>query len=150
VAISVLHALARPARCTRAELAERLAGDGVTFNPDCLDDVLTRLWEVGHILLAQRSQGHPVFIVAREDHPFDDVDALAADICLTLKRRDEQFDDEDQLSSYLDEDGIAYTSESLAVALRQLEELGRIRRPVQEFGLPTPGIYVPPRIYNGP
>ena len=53
---------------------------------------------------------------------------------------------------WLDEDGIGYDPQSLAVALRQLEELGRIVRPVQEWSsVPrSPGVYVPPRIYNGP
>ena len=82
----------------------------------------------------------------------DDFDVLAADVCSAVKRRGEQFDDEDQLRSWLDEDGIGYDPQSLAVALRQLEELGRIVRPVQEWSSAprSPGAYVPPPIYNGP
>ena len=59
---------------------------------------------------------------------------------------------EDQLRSWLDEDWIGYDLRSLTVALRQLEELGRIVRPVQEWSFVprSPGVYVPPRIDNGP
>ena len=80
------------------------------------------------------------------------VDVLAMNICGTVKRHGEQFAYDDQLRSWLDEDGIGYDLRSLAVALRQLEELGRIVRPVQEWSsVPrSPGVYVPPRIYNGP
>ena len=82
----------------------------------------------------------------------DDIDVLAADVCSAVRRRGEQFDDEDRLRSWLEEDGIGYDLRSLAVALRQLEELGRITRPMQEWSsVPrSPGVYVPPRIYNGP
>ena len=66
----------------------------------------------------------------KEDRPFDDVDALAADICSAVKRRGEEFESDEELRSYLDEDGIGYDPHSLAVALRQLEEIGRIARPV--------------------
>jgi hypothetical protein len=67
-------------------------------------------------------------IVAKEKRVLDAVDELAADICSTLKRRGEQFENDDQLRSWLDEDRVRYDPQSFAVALRQLEELGRIRR----------------------
>jgi hypothetical protein len=156
LAKAVLKALrprdGRSQRCTRDELPERLEQDGVTFDPDELDEVLSRLWDVGQIVLAQRNTGYPLFIVVKGVRALDDIDVLAADVCSAVKRRGEQFDDEDQLRSWLDEDGIGYDLRSLAVALRQLEELGRITRPVQEWSsVPrSPGVYVPPRIYNGP
>jgi hypothetical protein len=126
--------------------------DGVTFDPSDLDTALDRLWDVGQVMLVQRNIGYPLYIVAKEERVLDDVDALAADICSAVKRRGEQFDDEERLRSWLDEDGIDYDPQSLAVALRQLEELGRIVRPVQEWSsVPrSPGVYVPPRVYNGP
>jgi hypothetical protein len=68
------------------------------------------------------------------------------------KRRDERFENDDQLRSSLDEDGVRYDSESFAFALQQLEELGRIRRLREDqFGPDplVPGIYVPPRILTG-
>jgi hypothetical protein len=143
----------RSQRCTRDELPERLEQDGVTFDPDELDEVLSRLWDVGQVVLAQLNSGYPLFIVAKGVRALDDIDVLAADVCSAVKRRGEQFDDEDRLRSSLDEDGVRYDSQSFAVALQQLEELGcRIRRLREDqFGPDplVPGIYVPPRILTG-
>ena len=153
LALAVLKALqpvnGRSHRCKMDELPERLEQDSITITPAELSDVLARLEDVSQIIRAQRNAGYPMYVVPCGDHPFDDVDALAADICTAMKARDERFDDEDQLTAWLDEDGVSYSSHCLAVALRQLEHLGRINRPVQEFGLPTPGIYVSPRIFTG-
>jgi hypothetical protein len=114
--------------------------------------VLSRLWDVGQIVLAQRNTGYPLFIVAKEVRALDDIDVLAADVCSAVKRRGEQFADDDQLRSYLDEDGVRYDAQSFAVALRQLEDLGRIRRlRVDDFGpdWKVPGVYVEPRVFTG-
>lgn len=84
--------------------------------------------------------------------PYDDTDALAADVCASLKRHGEQFDNDEQLRSYLDEDKVTYTEQSLPLALRQLELIGRIRRiRVDQFDpdWALPGVHVPPRIRTG-
>ena len=63
LAKAVLKALrprdGRSQRCIRDELPERLEQDGVTFDPDDLDEVLSRLWDVGQVVLAQRNTGYP-------------------------------------------------------------------------------------------
>ena len=110
------------------------------------------MWDVGQIILTQRNSGYPVFIVAKEERVLDAVDVLAMNICGTVKRHDEQFADDDQLRSWLDDDGVRFDSQSFAVALRQLEGLGRIRRlRVDDFGpdWKVPGLYVEPRIVTG-
>ena len=80
LAKAVLKALrprdGRSQRCTRDELPERLEQDGVTFDPDELDEALSRLWDVGQVVLAQLNSGYPLHVVPTERHPFDDVDAL--------------------------------------------------------------------------
>ena len=92
------------------------------------------------------------FLVLDGRRPYDDTDALAADVCASLERHGEQFENDEELRSYLDEDKVDYTLESLAVALRQLELLGRVRRVrVDQFDpdWALPGVYVPPRIRSG-
>ena len=93
---------------------------------------------------------YPQTLVLNGRHPYDQTDALAAAVCSSIKRRGERdsFSSDDELRSWLDEGGVSYTSESLTAALRQLGEIGRINRPVQEWGLPRPGIYVEPRIFS--
>jgi hypothetical protein len=111
-----------------------------------LKEVLTRLEDCGQILRAQK-QPYSVYaqsLVVNGRHPFDRTDALAAAVCSSIKRRGDRFESDDQLTSWLDEDGVSHTSESLTVALRQLGEIGRIKRPVQEWGLPTPGFMSSP------
>ena len=100
----------------------------------------------------QRNAGYPLHLVAKEDRVFDAVDELATDICAVIKKHGEQFADDDQLRSHLDADRVRYDPQSLAVALRQLEGLGRIRRlRVDDFGpdWKVPGVYVEPRIITG-
>ena len=121
---AVLKAVGRPPRCRREQLPTRLAEDGVTFDPAELDEVLARLEDVGHLVRVQRNSGYPLFLVLDGRRPYDDTDALAADVCSSLKRRGEQFENDEELRSYLDEDKVDYTPESLAVALRQLEAVG--------------------------
>lgn len=53
------------------------------------------------------------------------VSYLAADVCAILKRRDERFDSEDQLQSWLDEDKVDWNPDDLATALDHLERTGR-------------------------
>ena len=83
-------------------------------------------------------------------HSYDEADALAAEVCATLKRRGERFESDDELCSWLEEDQVSYTPEGLAAVIGYLEWIGRIKRPRQDqwrSDLPLPGIYVPPRIY---
>jgi dTDP-4-amino-4,6-dideoxygalactose transaminase len=83
---------------------------------------------------------------------YDDTDVLAADIADVLKRHGEEFDNEDELQGWLDEDGIAYTERSLAMALAQLEQIGRIKRPRADrwntADRDLPGFWIPPKIFN--
>ena len=140
----------RSSRCTVVELPERLEQDSVTFTPSDLDEVLMRLEDCGQILRVQRQPGYPQFLLGQSRHPFDRTDALAADVCASIKRRGERFEDEDELRSWLDEDRVSYDSHSLAVALDQLEQIGRLKRPREDQWRsdgPLPGLYVEPRIY---
>jgi hypothetical protein len=55
-----------------------------------------------------------------------------------------------QLTSWLDQDQVSYTPESLSAALHHLDRIGRIKRPRQDqwrSDVPLPGLYVEPRIY---
>jgi hypothetical protein len=122
-------------------------GNGARFT------TISRDRDAGQIIRAQRQpySVHPQHIVLQGDHPFDDTDALAADVCSTIKRHGERFENDDQLRSWLDEDAVRYPSESLAVALRQLEHLGRMQRlRVDQFDpdWSLPGVYVEPRIFT--
>jgi hypothetical protein len=143
----------RSNRCPRDELPERLISDGVIYDPDDLPEILARLADVGQIVRAQRQpyQAYPQHIVANGDHPYDETDALAADVCSAIRRRGERFESDDQLVQWLTEDGVRFTPESLAVALRQLEHSGRIKRDVAEHfwsSQPVGGWYMPPHIYD--
>jgi GAF domain-containing protein len=133
------------------ELIERLADVGVTSTEQReLDRVLVRLEDVGQVVRAQR-QGHPVQIVLAGSHPFDRIDALAADICATIKDHGESFESDDDLREWLDEDLISCSPEDLDAAIQHLEWIGRLKRPRQDQwdeDRPLPGIYVPPRIHN--
>ena len=53
------------------------------------------------------------------------LDALAADICVALRRRNERFSSVEELRCFLDEDGVQYTPEDLAMAMDVLERIGR-------------------------
>ena len=146
---AVLRAVGRPPQCRLEELPERLAEDGAAFDPDELGEVLVRLEDVGQLLRAQRNPGYPLYLISSSHSEFDDTDALAADVCSVLKRRGDRFGNDEELRSYLDGDGVTYTPESLAVALRQLEGLGRIvRNRVDQFDPDSmlPGVYAEPRI----
>ena len=85
-------------------------------------------------------------IVLCGDHPYDEMDGLAADICASIKRRGEQFESDEQLTHWLTEDGVQFTPDSLSVAQRQLERLGWIKRPIVEYswGLTEDGVQFTP------
>jgi hypothetical protein len=142
----------RSNRCERAkELPNRLDEDGVTFDPSDLDEVITRLEDCGQLVQVQRQlfSGYPQYFVLTGDHPYDEVDALAADVCSIIKRRGDRFTSDDQLRSWLDEDGVSYTDGRLSAAMYQLERIGRLNRPRQDHwrsDLPLSGVYVEPRI----
>ena len=88
---AVLRALlpgdGRSNRCPRDELPERLTSDGVIFDPDDLSQVLSRLHDVGQLQRVQRQpfSVYPQFLVLCGDHPYDETDALAADVCASVK-----------------------------------------------------------------
>jgi hypothetical protein len=68
-----------------------------------------------------------------------------------VKQRGEEFESEEQLRQFLDEDQVQYDAHSLAVAVRHLESIGRLKRPRQDQwrdDVPLPGYWVPPRIFN--
>jgi hypothetical protein len=94
---------------------------------------------------------YPQFLVLCGDHPYDETDALAADVCASVKSRVDRFESDAELCSWLEEDGVRFDSDSLSAALRQLQQLGRIKRPIVEHSwadLPLPGVYVEPRVYS--
>jgi hypothetical protein len=96
---------------------------------------------------------HPQHLVRKGIRPFDWVDAVAADVCAVPKCRDERFESEEDLCSWLDEDGVSWAHDPRS-ALDDLESIGRLRRPRQDqwrrrrSDLPLPGIYVEPRTHN--
>ena len=124
------------------------------FDPDDLPEVLSRLHDVGQLQRVQRQpfSVYPQFLVLCGDHPYDETDGLAADICASIKRRGERFESDEQLHSWLTEDGVQFTPESLSAALRQLEHSGRIKRDVAEHSWssnqPVDGWYMAPHIYS--
>jgi hypothetical protein len=94
---------------------------------------------------------YPQFLMLKGRHPYDHTDALAASVCSSIKRRGERFESDQELCSWLDADKVSYDSDSLAVALQQLESIGRLRRPRADqwnSDQPLPGMYVEPRISN--
>ena len=91
---------------------------------------------------------YPQALVVNGRHPFDQTDALAAAVCSSIKRRGDRFESDQELCSWLDEDGVSYTSDSLAVALGPARGDRPDLAAGQEWGLPTPGIYVEPRVYS--
>jgi hypothetical protein len=48
-----------------------------------------------------------------------------------VKRRGDRFESDDQLYSWLDEDQVSYTSESLSAALHQRERIGSFAQATQ-------------------
>jgi hypothetical protein len=76
---------------------------------------------------------------------FDRIDALAADICATIKDHGESFESDDDLREWLDEDLISCSPEDLDAAIQHLEWIGRLKRPRQDHwdeDRPLPGIYM--------
>ena len=104
------------------ELPHRLIADGAAYTPTQLSEALTRLEDCGLIQRVQRT-GHPVFMVRSGAGTYDSTDVLAASVCAVLKRRQDRFEDEDQLVRWLMEDQISYDAHGLAVALAQLERM---------------------------
>jgi hypothetical protein len=105
----------------------------------------------GQLVRVQRQlfSAYPQYLMLKGDHPYDEVDTLAADVCSTIKRRGDRFDSAEQLTSWLDEDGVSYTPGRLSAAVYQLERIGRLDRPRQDHwrsDLPLSGVYVEPRI----
>jgi hypothetical protein len=140
-------------RWTVEELSERLTGSGVSHTADDLAQALSRLEDSGHLMRAQRQpySVYPQHLVRKSIRPYDKYDVLAADACAVLKRRDERFESEDQLQSWLDEDKVDWNPDDLATALDHLERIGRLRRPradqwSSDSALAT--IYIPTRIFN--
>jgi hypothetical protein len=133
----------------REELPQRLDRDGVRYQPEDLSLALVKLEDSGCLIRFQR-QMQPQRITANGSKYYDDIDRLAADIAGVLKAHAEEFDSEDQIRSWLDHAGIEYDDRPFVMALRQLEESGRVRRPRQDHwdsGRPLPGTWVPPGVH---
>jgi hypothetical protein len=60
---------------------------------------------------------------------YEEIDVLATDIAAFIKRRGDEFDNEDQVQGWLTEEGIEWDEQTFFAALGQLEQLGRIKRP---------------------
>jgi hypothetical protein len=70
-----------------------------------------------------------------------------------IRSRGDEFSDEQQLGSWLDEDQVQYDERSLITAIRQLENLGRIKGPWQDHDQwisdrLLPSYWIPPKIFN--
>jgi hypothetical protein len=126
-----------------------LSSDGVAFDPVELDEALVQLTDCGLVMHVQKQPPSPLFLVLKSRQPYDQAAALAADVCASVKRRGERFESDQELCSWLDQDGVDYTAESLSAGLHHLERQGRFRRPRQDqWGeWPLPGIYAEPRIH---
>ena len=100
--------------------------------------MITRFEDCDQLARVQRqlSSAYPQYLVLKGDHPYDEVDALAADVCSTIKRRGDRFDSDDQLRSWLDEDHVQCTPGKLSAAMLQLERIGRLNRPRQDHWPP--------------
>jgi hypothetical protein len=138
----------------KQELPQRLAADGVKYDPELLQPALIRLEDVGLIQRVQRQPylSYPQYIVLNGVSRYDDIDRLAADVAAAIRSRGDEFE-EQQLCSWLDEDQVQYDERSLIAAIRQLENLGQIKRPWQDHDQwisdrSLPGYWIPPKIFN--
>jgi hypothetical protein len=105
----------RSNRCeVKTELPERLAADNVKYDPAQLQLALVRLEDVGLVHRVQRQPygSYPQFIVSSGLGRYDGID---------------EFENEPQLSSWLDQGEIPYTEQTFSAALAQLEQIGRIK-----------------------
>jgi hypothetical protein len=118
----------------KEELPQRLDRDGVRYQPEDLSLALVNLEDSGCLVRFQR-QMQPQRITGNGSKYYDDIDRLAADIAGVIKAHDEEFGSEDQVRGWLDETGIAYDDRAFVMALRQLEELGRVRGPGRTTGV---------------
>jgi hypothetical protein len=86
----------------------------------------------------QPYSSYPQYIVLNGMSRYDDIDRLAADVAAAIRSRGDEFEDERQLCSWLEEDQVQYDERSLIAAIRQLENLGRISiTAAQGTGNPT-------------
>jgi hypothetical protein len=141
-------------RCeVKDELPQRLQEDGVQYRAEDLQLALVRLEDAGCITRVQRQPYtvYPQFVVRSGLRRYNGFDALAADIAAVVKQRGEEFESQEQLRQFLDEDQVQYELHSLVVAVCHLESIGRLKRPRQDQwrdDVPLPGYWVPPRIFN--
>ena len=61
--------------------------------------MLLRLADCGQITRVQRQpyQAYPQYLIHTGDHSYDEVDALAADVCSLLEYHNERFGTEEEL-----------------------------------------------------
>jgi hypothetical protein len=113
----------------KTELPERLAADNVKYDPAQLQLALIRLEDVGLIHRVQRQPygSYPQFIVSSGLGRYDGIDVLAADMAAAIQSRSDEFENEPQHSSWLDQGEIPYTEQTFSAALAQLEQIGRIK-----------------------
>ena len=82
---------------------------------------------------------------------FDAVDVLAADIAAVIKQHRDEFESEDELRSWLDQDHVEYDERTLPLALGQLEFAAHLKRPRQDHwrnDMPLPGYWGGPKIFT--
>jgi hypothetical protein len=133
----------RSNRCeVKQELPQRLAADGVKYDPNDLPRALIKLEDSGCITRVQRQpySAYPQYIVSNGLSRYDQSDELAANIAACIKRRGDRFENEDQLGSWLDQDGISYAAQSLAVALHQTDQASLARSRSVGLGSFTAGL----------
>lgn len=78
---------------------------------------------------------YPQYVVSVGLSRYDADDVLTADVAAAIKQHGDEFESEAQLCRWLDEDSIPYDRHSLAVASRQLESAGRLKRPRTGCGI---------------
>ena len=105
----------RSHRCRADELPERLASDAVNSTADELAATITRLADCGQLIRVQRQpyQAYPQYLIHTGDHSYDEVDALAADVCSLLEYHNERFGTEEELRTWLNEAEIEHTEKDL-------------------------------------
>lgn len=125
------------------ELPQRLAADGVKYDPEILELAIVRLGDVALIQRVQRQPygAYPQLIVSNGLGRYDEIDVLAADVAAVIKSRSDEFENEDQLLGWLDQEQITYTVQTFAAALTQLEQIGRVRDLAPIGGTPRIAIY---------
>jgi hypothetical protein len=130
----------RHSRASRQQISERLTDIDVDLTADELDVQLQRLVDVGKLQLVQIASGMPIHYVVAETRTgdFSEEDTLEADIVAAIRSRGYNvgFEDDWELSSWLETAGVQCTDREFARAVGHLRYLGRRRKEIPAKGEP--------------